>query len=71
MPLLRVTHIDEHVILGIWEMTEHPSAFPEWYEEARKRFHAEGRQLKRESQNAYRISIHDDDPSECGRLCGR
>ena len=44
MPLLRVTHIDEHVILGIWEMTEHPSAFPEWYEEARKRFHAEGRQ---------------------------
>ena len=71
MPLLRVTHIDEHVILGIWEMTEHPSAFPEWYEEARKRFHAEGRQreyvcvralLREQSgkpvlQNGWKISI--------------
>lgn len=44
MPLLRVMHIDEHVILGIWEITEHPSAFLEWYEDACNRFHAEGRQ---------------------------
>ena len=63
MPLLRVTHIDEHVILGIWEMTEHPSAFPEWYEEARKRFHAEGRQREYVCVRALLRQMTDDDAS--------
>lgn len=63
MPLLRVTHIDEHVILGVWEMTEHPSEFPEWYGEACKRYHAEGRQREYVCVRALLRQMTDDDAS--------
>ena len=63
MPLLRVTHIDEHVILGVWEMTEHPSEFPEWYGEACKWYHAEGRQREYVCVRALLRQMTDDDAS--------
>ncbi len=44
MPLLRNDAIDYDVHLGLWEMTEHPSAFPALYEEACHIFRAEARQ---------------------------
>lgn len=63
MPLLRVTHIQPFVILGLWEMTEHPSEFPEWYEEACRRYRAEGRQREYVCVRALLRQMTDNDPS--------
>ena len=63
MPLLRVTHIGKHVILGVWKMTEHPSVFPEWYGDACKRFHAEGRQREYVCVRALLRQMTDDNAS--------
>lgn len=63
MPLLRVTHIGEHAILGVWEMTEHPSDYPEWYEEACKRYRAEGRLREYVCVRALLRQMTDDDAS--------
>jgi 4'-phosphopantetheinyl transferase EntD len=60
MPLLRKTTVHPHVILGIWEMTEHPSEFPQWYEEACRRFRAEGRQREYVCVRALLQQITDD-----------
>lgn len=43
MPLISIKQLSPNTRLGLWRMTEKPEEFPEWFQEATKRFSSDAR----------------------------